>query len=379
MSVTGAALFAALAIVGPVAHSVNETTANNKLIDHLDEYAAQDEPGVQYVVVDKTSTLFSHAVGLSDVSQAAPLTSAHTMAAFSMTKTLTAVAVLQLFERGLIDLDNRVSRYVAHPYDGDVTIQQLLSHTSGIPNPIPLRWAHLSQDHDRFDEAVELKQILRTHAKPDSRPGSAYRYSNIGYWLLGAVIAAASGQPYTEYVSKHIFQPLNLSPDEMGFVVREEDNHANGYLQKWSLMGLIGRFFVDAEIVGENENGWIRIKDVYLNGPSFGGAIGSAMAFSRILQDLLSDESRLLKSSTKRLLYERQSTHDGKVIEMTLAWHTGELDGTRYFYKEGGGAGFRSEMRIYPEAGLGSVIMANRTTLNTTKILGSLDRNFLTE
>ncbi|MGV6851483.1 MAG: serine hydrolase, partial [bacterium] len=156
-----------------------------------------------------------------------------------------------------------------------------------------------------------------------------------------------------------------------------ENNHAKGYLKKWSFMGLFGRFFVDSAVLGKNEKGWLHIKNVYVNGPSFGGAIGSATAFLKILQDLLSDNSKLLKSQTKQLLYQRQSLNSGKEIDMTLGWNIGELNGVTYYYKEGGGAGFHCEMRIYPENGLASVIMANKTTFNSKKILSELDMNFL--
>lgn len=142
-------------------------------------------------------------------------------------------------------------------------------------------------------------------------------------------------------------------------------------------MGLFGPLFVDYEVLGENEKGWLHVKNVYVNGPSFGGAIGSATAFAKILQDLLSDNSRLLKMQTKQRLYQRQSLNSGAEIDMTLGWHIDVLDGVTYYYKEGGGAGFHCEMRIYPENGLVSVIMVNKTTFNSRKILSELDMNFV--
>ena len=121
----------------------------------------------------------------------------------------------------------------------------------------------------------------------------------------------------------------------------------------------------------------MHIKNVYLNGPSFGGAIGTAGAFSKILEDLLSTESMLLEQRTKQLLYQQQMLNSGTEIDMTLGWHMAELDGTNYYYKEGGGAGFHCEMRIYPKKGLASVIMSNRTSFNSRKILSELDIRFV--
>ena len=152
-----------------------------------------------------------------------------------------------------------------------------------------------------------------------------------------------------------------------------ENQHAKGYMKKWSVMGLMGRFFVDTRILGNNERGWIHIDNVYLNGSSFGGLFGSATAFSVILQDLLSADSKLLSTETKKLMYQHQRTLSGDQVEMTLGWHIGELKGVAYYFREGGGAGFRSEMRIYPKMGLATVLMANRTTLKTRSLLNKLD------
>ena len=79
--------------------------------------------------------------------------------------------------------------------------------------------------------------------------------------------------------------------------------HAKGYLAKYSLMNLAKGFVTDRAVWGEYEGNWLHIKDAYVNGPSFGGAIGSAKAFSAILQDLLAERSVLLGENFKPLLY----------------------------------------------------------------------------
>ena len=78
---------------------------------------------------------------------------------------------------------------------------------------------------------------------------------------------------------------------------------------------------MDKKVWGEYEGSWLHIKNVYLNGPAFGGAVGSAKAFSRILHDLLSEESILLGNSAKQLLYSQQKNNSGKIIDMALGWH----------------------------------------------------------
>jgi D-alanyl-D-alanine carboxypeptidase len=343
----------------------------------IDAFAPSHGPGIQYIIVDKDKIIFEHSAGLSDIKSRTPLTMDHTMAAFSMTKTITAIAILQLVEVGQLKLEDKVNRYIKHPYSPNITIRQLLNHTSGIPNPIPLKWVHLANSEDGFNEDAALDHVLKENPKPDYAPGDKYGYSNIGYWLLGKIIEAVTKEDYRTYVKKHIFQPLKLRKDEIDFKINDPSHHAKGYLAKYSFMNLIKGFVTNQEVRGEYDGAWLHIKNVYLNGPAFGGAIGSAKAFSRILQNLLAEKSLLLEKTGMRLLYAEEKTNNGKPIAMTLGWHIGELNGLRYFYKEGGGAGFHSEMRMYPSLGLASVIMTNRTSFNSRKELNHVDSIFI--
>jgi CubicO group peptidase (beta-lactamase class C family) len=340
------------------------------------ELSPNDGPGIQYIIVNKDATVFAFSSGLADVNNRTPLSLDYTMAAFSMTKTITAIAILQLAERQDINLDDKVSKYVDQPFGPEITIRQLLNHTAGIPNPIPLKWVHLATDHNKFEENAALAKILEGNIESHSPPGEKYAYSNIGYWLLGKVIEAATKRDYTDYVKKNIFQPLRLTPGDIDFVIIASARHAKGYLAKYSLMNLAKGFVTDKAVWGKYEGNWLHIKNVYVNGPSFGGAIGSAKAFSVVLQDLLAERSVLLSEDSKRLLYSQQETRSGKHIEMTLGWHIGILEGVQYFYKEGGGAGFHSEMRLYPTLGLASVIITNKTSFNSRKQMSILDKMF---
>ncbi len=294
-----------------------------------------------------------------------------------MTKTLTAIAILQLAERGKLDLDERAARFIKHPYNQEITLRQLLSHTSGIPNPIPLKWVHLVEHHQSFNERDALPAVLAENSKPDNPPGEKYSYSNINYWLLGRVIETVSGEDYAAYIRKNIFQHLRLAPDEIDFTYFEGAPHAKGYLAKYSFMNLVKGFVTDKAVWGHYEGDWLHIKDVYVNGPAFGGAIGTAPAFSVILQDLLAEQPALLNERSKELLFSPQKTRSGQEINITLGWHIRNLDGIRYYYKEGGGAGFHSEMRIYPTQGLASVIVTNQTSFNSKSTLNKLDGMFL--
>jgi CubicO group peptidase (beta-lactamase class C family) len=347
-------------------------------VSHLNALAGGAKtPGLQYVVVTASDIAFNFAGGLADIRRQAIVDAGTTMMAYSMSKTITAVAVLQLVDEGKVGLDDSVEQYVdGLPYGPHVTVRQLISHTSGIPNPIPLRWVHPASDHAQFQEHRALAAILRKHGRLSFEPGTRYRYSNIGYWLLGSIIERASGEGFTTYVNAHIMRPLGIEPHELGYVVTDPTHHATGYLEKYSALNLVKGFLIDRGLIGEYSGRWLEIRSHYLNGPAFGGLVGSAVAFGRFLQDQLRSRSVLRGDEVKRLLYEMQNTADGRPIAMTLGWHIGDQNGTRFFFKEGGGGGFHCLMRLYPDRGIGTVVMANATGFQVKTLLDTLDPVF---
>ncbi len=350
---------------------------NNRIHKLLDEYTLAHVPGLQYVVVDAHQILFRYAGGWADIQNRREMTSSTTLMAYSMTKTFTAVAILQLLERERIGLEDELDCYFPdNPYHRHVTIRQLLTHTSGIPNPIPLRWAHLAQNTARFDESAVLANVLRRYPKLKFAPGTKFAYSNIGYWLLGQVIERATGNTYCDELRMNVLTPLGLKTPEMDFEISDPSRHANGYLARRSAMNLLKPLLTDRQFWGEYEGIWLSFNHHYLNGPAFGGLIGTASAFSLFLQDQLREESVLFGQKTKELLETPQATSDGKPIPMTLGWHIGETKGSMYLFKEGGGGGFHCEMRIYPHEAIGTVIMANNTAFNSTAMLNRLDEEF---
>ena len=354
---------------------------NHEVTRFLAQYTGSEVPGLQYIVVDAEGMLFEFAGGLADIQNQKTMMLETTLMAYSMTKTYTAVAILQLAEQGKIRLDDPIDRYLLnHLYGGhSITIRHLLAHTSGVPNPIPLRWVHLAEQSAGFDEDAALAQVVAENPKLSFEPGRKYAYSNIGYWLLGKIVERVSGRSYTDYVRMNIIRPLGLSSQEMDFVIPDPARHANGYLAKYSLMNLLKGLVTDSMFWGEYEGKWLRLRSHHLNGPAFGGLVGTARSFGRLLQDQLRTKSALLSPEAKRLLETQQIDGRGKKIPMTLGWHVGDLNGTAYFFKEGGGGGFHSEMRLYPAKGIASVVMVNSTVFNSTKFLNRVDRKFLGE
>lgn len=126
----------------------------------------------------------------------------------SITKPMTAVAIMQLYEQGLIDLDAPVQTYLANFPEGanKITIRHLLSHTSGVPHYSSkidaMSFSRYSSLNDAANSIIERGTV--------SEPGTQYIYSSFGYTLLGKVIEEASGRSFDEYLSKNIWQKAGM-------------------------------------------------------------------------------------------------------------------------------------------------------------------------
>ena len=335
-------------------------------------------PGIQYLILDGERILVEYSGGWADIAGRRPMTSSTTLMAYSMSKTITALAVLQLVESRKLRLDGTIDDFVpGQPYGAGITIRHLLTHTAGIPNPIPLSWVHSPSLHGQFDERHELESVLRKFPKPSRPPGLKFDYSNIGYWLLGPVVEQASGEKFTDYIRTHILTPLGIDSTEVDYRIAEPTAHAKGYLEKCSVMNLIKRFVVAPEWIGSYEDRWLHINDHYLNGPAFGGLVGTARGFGKFLQDQLGARSKILDGSTRELMYGSQRTDSGSPIPMSLGWHIASRSDRPFCYKEGGGGGFHCMMRVYRNSGLASVVMTNATRFDVRGLMDSIDREWL--
>ena len=121
------------------------------------------------------------------------------------------------------------------------------------------------------------------------------------------------------------------------------------------------------------------IRSHYLNGPAFGGLVGTARGFGKFLQDQLRQRSLLFSDTTRHLFYAQQRLAHGLPIAMTLGWHIGDRDDGPFFYKEGGGGGFHSMMRLYrgERDGIGTVVMTNATGFDVKDLLDTIDPWFV--
>jgi hypothetical protein len=253
----------------------------------------------------------------------------------------------------------------------------LLSHSSGIPNPLPLNWTHLPEEASSFSRNEFFKEIFLKNSKTKSGPNRKFAYSNLGYVLLGQIVEHLSGQSYEDYIRAYVLEPINIHADQMGFSIPNTELHARGHQKRFKIINVFLGFMIDkSKYKDKKTEKWTSIKNMYVNGTPYGGLIGNAKAFSVYLQELLKTHNRLISEEHKKMLFTENILENGKPTNMCLSWFKGELNGHSYFTHAGGGF-YYCEIRLYPESGQGSVIMFNRAGMSDVRFLDKVDKYFL--
>jgi CubicO group peptidase (beta-lactamase class C family) len=259
-------------------------------------------------------------------------------------------------------------------------VRQLLSHSSGIANPIPVSWVHLAEE-----PAVNLddftRRLLTRYHRLRFEPGSRYAYSNLGYLVLGQVIERLSGQRYTDYVQQHILGVLDMHRTSFSYDHLQDQDAATGYVRSWSMMGILGRFLVDRRIFGTSRKGYTAFHRFLIDGAPYGGLLGPVADLGNFMKAYLSGGAfngrHLLETSSIAEMLMPQRNNRGEELSteghempqrIGLGWHLDGSEETRSCYHLGGGAGYRSEVRIYPHLGYGIGVMGNETSYDTGAI-----------
>jgi CubicO group peptidase (beta-lactamase class C family) len=343
---------------------------------------ADNVPGLSVAVVKRDRVVWERGFGFADLATSTPATPTTSYLWFSITKIVTATAVLRLVESGNLDLEAPVTDYftnfsiVSQPVQ--VTIRHLLSHSSGLANPLPIRWVRPANTPASGQRAF-VKRLLGKHRKLKFIPGEGASYSNLGYLVLGEVISGITGMGYEEYVREEILAPLGM--DRTGFAYQEpaEDEAATGYQLLWRPLTPLFRAALPTGIVGPRQGKYVAFNPFYVKGPAYGGLVGGVDEAARFVRLHLNggqaNGTQLL--STESAAEMRRVTPRGGKRDFGLGWfRSHEAAERRPAFVEhlGGGAGFRNVMRLYPEESLGVMMMGNTTSYDHESILDAIMR-----
>jgi CubicO group peptidase (beta-lactamase class C family) len=190
----------------------------------FDSYADSDRiVGASVALLHDGRVVAHHEHGVADRARRLPITERTIFHYGSITKTLTAIAIMQLRDRGLLTLDDRITRYVpelrrVHDSFGSidsVTLRMLLAHTAGFQNPT---WPYTDDRSWQPFEPTDWSQLVAMMPYQELlfKPGSRYGYSNPGFIYLARVIEQLTGDPWENYVQKNILSPLGLTRSYFG-------------------------------------------------------------------------------------------------------------------------------------------------------------------
>jgi CubicO group peptidase (beta-lactamase class C family) len=312
------------------------------------------------VVRDGRLALFEDC-GLADTASATPITEKTVFRIASLTKLFTAVAVMQLCEAGLVDLDapanNYLRAYELVPARTDwrpATLRQLLTHTAGIPDvrrASDLLHASLTASGGRPPHlSVEFGQPLpslaayyRDGLQVVVEPGSAFAYSNHGFATLGQIVEDVSGIPLQRYFRERIFEPLGMADSDLVRSNRIASRLATGYV-----LGRRG-----AKAVQDRD--WI--------GAGSGGIYSTTRDMARFVAALLgggtNEHGRVLEPATLATMFEPHYQPDTRMPGMGLGFFRATAANHRLVFHDGILPGFNSELLLAPDDGVGLIGLTN--------------------
>lgn len=201
-------------------HGVNINTGFSKaaaLQSVMDRFTQKELPGISLALYSESEGWWAGASGYARIEDKTPMTTCHLQYLQSVAKTYMAVAILQLYEKGKIDLNASMTKYLPSKYSTcikhaeRITIKMLLNHTSGIAEYISL---------PRYTEAVILTpqkvismdwaiELLKKE-EPQFTTGAEYRYTNTNYLILAMIAEEVTGN-HARYIQEHIFRPLQMN------------------------------------------------------------------------------------------------------------------------------------------------------------------------
>ncbi|WP_433243581.1 serine hydrolase domain-containing protein [Streptosporangium sp. CA-135522] len=301
---------------------------------YVEQYrAATGLPGVEVAITKEGRVI--HTAGYGQTATGEPVTADTPMAVASVSKSFTALAVMQLAEKGKVALDQPVSRYLpeftmAEPRAAKITVRQLLNQTSGMADSA-FQEKSLPQPQTLQGAVARLRT-----AKLATDPGTAFSYHNTNYQVAARLVEAVSGRPFAAYLDAHVFQPLGMRHSTTVNTDRDLPGSARGHLY------VLGHAVALPEPTG------------FGNGS--GGVLSTASDMARWLIAQNTSLPGLLSPQAVQEMRTPSKPND----EYALGWQIGKTErGTPVL--EHGGDLFTSTAHqlLMPGSGYGIAVMAN--------------------
>ncbi|MFT4154415.1 serine hydrolase domain-containing protein [Parafilimonas sp.] len=308
-------------------------------------------PGISIGIVQNGKTVYKKSYGISNINTGNQLTDSSNFNICSLTKQFTAIAILQLEQKHLLSLNDKLSRFfpaMNKKLADAITVKQLLTHTSGIPDHYSYTNTAGMQHAHNMDVYTAVKHADSTYFTP----GTKFRYSNTAYCLLALIIEKLSGETYNDYMAEHVFKPAGMKHTVIWNETATIFNEVTAY-ERDSLNNLIRS--------GANEH-------IFFSTEGDGGIYASvndyiqwftALQGGKVFNRKIVDKARSLAF----IIDKNKKTGYG------FGWFIDEQDDHPKVYHSGDNGGFRTYCFSIPAFSYLIVIFANRNDVDVEKIV----------
>lgn len=323
--------------------SFGQNGTNGQLENAVDSLIATqfkpNEPGVSILIANKTGIIYKKAFGSANVELNVAMQPDMIFRIGSITKQFTAIGILQLVEQGKISLEDSIQKFIPDfPSKGyTITIENLLTHTSGIPD-----YSNADTTHNPYIERQDFKpqQIINyfSYMPLEFKPGTKYNYSNSGYLLLAYILQRVSGKSYHEYIKENVLEPAGLQHTLFAHEHTIVPNRVQGYTR---------------------DRGFFENCEYQTASLAFG--CGDLMSTT---EDLYNWNKALLayKLVSKDMLQKAFTAYkliDGNYTKYGYGWFVDSV-GTKWIHHEGQVSGFTALEEYYPDKDVYVAILTNQ-------------------
>lgn len=309
--------------------------------------------GLAVGVVRNGRLEFFHGHGVANIATDTPISEDTVFRIASISKTFTAIAVMQLWEQGLVDLDAPANEYLrafqlvpAKANWKPATVRHLLTHTSGLPEMVHPTRALMYMYGESFKLGAPvptLAQYYRGGLRLVSEPGATFRYTDHSFSTLGQIVEDVSGKPLDRYFREHIFEPLGMTQTDLLRSEQVESRLATGHT-----LGRRG-----PKVVTDRQ--WVTAAASMI----YSTPRDMARYLAALLGGGANEHARMLKPATQAMMFAPHYQTHPLIPGIGLAFDRYNVGGHHVVGHEGVLPGFNSQILVAPEDGLGVMAFTN--------------------
>ncbi|WP_211746970.1 serine hydrolase domain-containing protein [Paenibacillus sp. Marseille-Q4541] len=329
-------------------------------VDHMIQQFIQNTgvPGLSIGIVHEHEIIVAEGYGVKNIETKEPVHGNTLFHMASVSKTFVASAVMQLVEKGAISLDSKIADLIPYFRMDDeraceITVFQLLNHTSGMPDEEDYEW------HSPVYEEYALEHYVRgiSDKKLDAAPGEQFSYSNIGYEILGHLVSRISGLPFETYMKEHLLNPMGMVNSDFYKPNVKAELIASPHVfdAQDSYGTCVSKIFPYHRAHGPSSTLLSSAKEMCEAALHHLATSTTGRGFP------FTKSASILDSKSYKEMWSPQAktSWGGHMSDVGCSWFIGDYKGARVLSHSGMDTGFRSNFLLLPDTGSAVIIMCN--------------------